>query len=180
MERPVLLPVILSLLVPTCALGEASQTNALAGALPGFDRLDAKIAQLSQPGTTVEKAIELLGQPERYSWENRTLTDSNLPPVYLLDYPRSVSVFVNSGRIIRLQCERPGPGFTWQGRLKLGSTLEEVKQVLGAPSQTVVGQRGFTPGVLYQGFDGNNGYSAYRPAAQQAQFFFQEDKVIAI
>ena len=145
-----------------------------------LDNLDAKIVQLSQPGTTVEKAIELLGQPERYSWERRTLTATNLPPVYFLNYPQGVSVFVNSGRIVRLECNRPGPGFTWQGRLRLGSSLEEVEQVVGAPSNTVVGQRGFTPGILYQDFDGNKGYSAYRPAAQQVQFFFQENKVIAI
>ena len=43
----------------TCGPAETPESNAPASAPPGVDSLDAKIVQLSQPGTTVEKAIEL-------------------------------------------------------------------------------------------------------------------------
>jgi hypothetical protein len=157
------------------ARGES--TNALATA----PDLEAAILPLTQPGTTVEKVLQVLGQPERYSWEGRTLSVTNLPSAFLLNYPNGVSALVSGGKVIQWRSEQPGPGFGFAGKLRLGSSLAEVEEVVGPPSKTVVGQRlTFSPGVLYRDFDGNQGYSAYRPAAHAVQFFFQENKVISI
>ncbi len=143
--------------------------------------LDAKIIQLSQPGTTVEAVIRLLGEPEEYLWGKKTFTRTNLPATYILRYPQGVHVVVSGGLVNELRCERPGPGFTWQGKLRLGSSLDEVLQVLGPPSETLVGKPlAFTAKVLYKDFDGRKGLCYYSRPDQHVRLFFRDYKVSAL
>jgi len=135
------------------------------GLLPGAaattdtaDDLGAKIAQLSKKGTTTKDVLRVLGEPESYLSGDKTFTKSNLPASYLIVYPKGVSVFIVNGRLWELRSEKPGPGFTWRGKLRLGSSLEEVLAVLGPPAETVTGEKlAFKPGVLYKDWEGKKG-----------------------
>jgi hypothetical protein len=63
----------------------------------------------------------------------------------------------------------------------LGSTLDEVLQALGPPSETVVGKPlGFDAGVLYKDIDGTKGYCYYARPDQNIRCFFMDDKVKAL
>jgi len=142
---------------------------------------DAAIAQLSKPGTMVEEAIRALGPPVGYSWGNQTLNKTNLPAAYILEYPKGVKAMVDGGVVVELRSEKPGPGFTWQGKLRLGSSLDEVLQALGPPSETVVGESlTYEPGVLYKDIDRQVGHCYYSRPGQHIRLFFNHYKVCAL
>ncbi len=143
--------------------------------------LDAKIAQLAKAGVTVGEVIRLLGEPEQYLWGEQTFEKDNLPATYILRYPRGVHVMVGGGVVAELRSEEPGPGFTWHGKLRLGSSLDEVLQVLGLPSETVVGKPiAFAPGVLYKDADGRKGDCYYGRPDQHIRLFFKGYRVCAL
>ena len=158
------------------------------GVLPGaaattdtLDDLDAKIAQLSKKGTTTKDVLRVLGEPESYESGDKTFTKSNLPASYLIVYPKGVSVFIMNGRVWELRSEKPGPGFTWRGKLRLGSSLEEVLAVLGPPAETVTGEKlAFKPGVLYKDWEGKKGYCYYSRPEQNIRLFFGDYKVTGL
>jgi hypothetical protein len=142
---------------------------------------NAKIIQLSKPGTLVEEAIRLLGEPEAYCWGEQTFSRTNLPATYILRYPQGVEVMVSDGLVNELRSELPGPGFTWRGQLRLGSSLDEVLQALGPPSRTVVGQAlDFAPDVLYKDIGGKPGRCYYSRPDQHIRLFFRGYRVCAL
>ena len=146
-----------------------------------LDDLDEKIAQLSKRGTTVQEVLRVLGEPESYAWGDRVFTTNNLPETCFLVYPKGVSVGVTRGRIWELRSEKPGPGFTWRGKLRLGSSLEEVLAVLGPPAETVVGgELAFKPGVLYKDYEGKKGDCYYSRPEQNIRLFFGDYRVTAL
>ena len=154
--------------------GVAATTNTL-------DDLDAKIAQLSKQDTTVEEVLRLLGEPRSYRWGHKVFTRTNLPATYLLVYSDGVSVGVTAGRVWELRSDQPGPGFAWRGKVRLGSSLEEVLAVLGQPAKTVTGEKlAFKPGVLYRDFDGEEGYCYYSRPEQNIRLFFKDYRVSAL
>jgi hypothetical protein len=142
---------------------------------------DTKVAQLSKPGTTADEAILALGPPVEYFWGNQTLNRTNLPATYLLQYPKGVQVMVSRGLVTELRSEEPGPGFTWHGKLHLGSSLDEVLRALGAPAETVVGQsNAFVPGVLYKDVGGRKGDCYYSRPDQNIRLFLNGYKVCGL
>jgi RNA polymerase sigma factor (sigma-70 family) len=146
------------------------------------DNLDAKIARLSHPGATEKEVLQELGEPTKYIWGNKTFNKDNLPNTpYILAYPQGVEVVVSGGLVQELRSEEQGRGFIWQGKLHLGSTLDEVLQALGPPSETVVGKPlGFDAGVLYKDIDGKKGYCYYARPDQNIRCFFQNNNVMAL
>ena len=143
-----------------------------------LDGLDAKIIQLSKPGTTLRDVVALLGEPEKYCWGSKTLDKNNLPEAFVANYPKGLDVFIHHGTVCELRAEGSGPGFTWRGKLRLGSTLEEVLQALGQPSQTIVGEPlDFAPNVLYKDIDGEPGRAYYARPDQHVRCFILNSKV---
>ncbi len=162
---------------------------------PAFsmDDIDEKIAKLSKEGGTLEDVINTLGEPTEYIWGGGQISPwkgldaekDNLPEIYSLRYPKGLSVFMVKGIIIELRNEKPGPGFKYGG-LHLGSTLDEVLEVLGQPKETIVGEarvdvgKIFTPGVLYKNINGEEGYCYYGRPDKHIRLFFVNYKVIAL
>jgi serine protease AprX len=170
----VLTPLALGLLAGPLAPA-ASATNGT------MDDLDVKMAQLSKRGTTVQDVIRALGEPEKYSWGTNILNKTNLPGFYVLQYPQGVQAVIDGGQVGELRTEQPGPGFTWHGKLRLGSSLEEALNMLPPPSKTVVGKPlGFAANVLYKDIDGEKGHCYYCCPDQGVRLFFWENKVCAL
>jgi RNA polymerase sigma factor (sigma-70 family) len=164
------------------------QGDTLGASTPGepIPDIDAKIAQLAHADATVDEAIRVLGEPEKYVWGNKTFQKDKLPEIYILAYPGNVNVVVNQGRVGELRSDMPGPGFTYRGKLRLGSSLDEVLQVLGPPSKTVVGKPlAFESGVLYKDYtevegEGHKGNSYYARPEQNVRLFFRNDQVTGL
>ncbi len=151
--------------------------------------IDAKIARLSKPGTTVREAVRVLGNPEKYASGTQTFDPNHPPQSYQLVYPQGVQVWIWRGKVKELESLQPGPGFSYHGKLRLGSTLDEVLQEVGPPAETISGQAaksvlgtslGGYAGVLYKNLDGVTGYSYYWRPDQNVRFIFKEDAVIAL
>jgi hypothetical protein len=150
--------------------------------------IDAKIARLSQPGTTVKEAVHVLGEPAEYFWggdESHIQQGKRLPnpppDFYTLRYPQGVSVFAVHGKVAEFRSEGQGPGFTYQGKLRLGTSLDDVLTVLGPPSDTVTGKPlEFAANVLYKDIDRQKGYDYYDRPDQHIRCFFQNNRVVAL
>lgn len=153
------------------------------------ESLDAKIERLSQPGTTEAEAISVLGEPVRYANGTNTFSKGKLPESYSLVYTNGVEVWALRGRVMQLRSLRPGPGFGYHHKLRLGSTLEEVLNVVGPPLETIPGRPAKSilgqkltgdPGVLYTEIGGEAGLCYYWRPDQNVQFLFKQNKVIAL
>lgn len=130
----------------------------------------AKIDTLGFNMATRENVIEQLGKPTSYVLGNQVLDVNNLPERYAMIYPMGVQVIVINGRVGRIAIF--SPGYLFQGRIQVGSTLEEVFQVLGLPVKTVEGAkasdavRSQEDSVLFKDIDGNKGTCLYRAQAK--------------
>jgi hypothetical protein len=144
--------------------------------------LDANIAKLNHPGATVKEVVQVLGRPQKYMWNNKTIDPDNpLNTTYIMVYPQSVMVEVSHSLVVELRSEGNGRGFIWQGGLRLGSSLDEALQVLGPPSSSVAGKPlDFTDGVLYKDIEGQRGNGYYARADQKIRLFFSDNKVVAL
>jgi len=141
--------------------------------------IDAKIDQLGKKGTTAEDVMRILGEPRKYLWGNESFTKDNLPSDYCMMYPRGVFVWIRDGKIMELRCES-APGFTYHN-LRLGSTLDEVLQLIGQPTETIVGKKNdFTEGVLHKDNDGVKGNCYYARPDKTVRLFFQNYKVVVL
>ena len=140
-----------------------------------------KIAKLNIETANLEDVIRIFGKPKEYVWGNQTFDKKNLPGWYVVVYPYRFCVYIRGNRIIELRHEGPGTGYIWRGKLRVGSSLEEVLEVVGQPTKTVEGQKNwFEDGVLYKDIEGKKSYCYYGRADQDVRFFFLDYKVIAL
>jgi hypothetical protein len=168
----------------TSAARRAPRANEGAKALgEPLPDIDAQIVQLSRSGTTVDDVVQTLGEPDQHVWGTNTFRKDELPntPNYILSYPQGVAVWVRNGLVHELRSERPGPGFTWQGTLRLGSSSDEVLAALGPPAKTVVGEPcAFEGGVLYQDIEGQSGRGYYARPDKNIRLFWLDNRVTAL
>ncbi|HUW19201.1 MAG TPA: S8/S53 family peptidase [Sedimentisphaerales bacterium] len=142
---------------------------------------NAKVAQLDIDNGKVEDIIRIFGEPQSYLWGKKTFTKDNLPDRYLMRYPNGFGVLVVRERIEELRHHGPGTGYLWRGKLRVGSSIEEVLEVVGRPTETVEGGPvGFKDGVLYRDIDGRKGHCYYARTHQRVRFFFADNKVAAL
>lgn len=145
--------------------------------------IDDQIAQVTLPGTTIKDLIRVMGEPSRYWIGYKTLDKNHLPDSYLVSYPNVIQASIWKGRVVELECVAPGPGFSYGGTLRLGSTLDDVLRVLGPPAETISGHpaNNFMPhhlsglgGVLYTEIGGQKGESYYWRPDQGIRFMFKQ------
>jgi hypothetical protein len=145
------------------------------------DDIDAKIVRLAKPGTTADEVIRILGEPDEYAWGGKTFEKTALPDAYLMQYPAGIGIVISGKNVDELRSQTPGPGFTWQGKLRLGSSLEDVLQVLGPPRETLQGSPlGFAANVLYKDIKGKKGLCYYYRREKNVRCFFSDYKVGAL
>ncbi len=140
-----------------------------------------KVDKFDIDTATIKDVIKDFGQPVEYIWGNQILDSKNLPRRYVVVYPDGFCVFMIDDRVIELRHEGPGTGYLFHGKIKAGSTLDEVLEVVGQPENIVEGQENqFEDGVLYKDIEGREGYCYYGRTDQDVRFFFKDYKVIAL
>jgi len=141
--------------------------------------INAKVAQLNIETADLDKIISIFGEPEKYLWGDETFQRQNLPPVYIVRYPDGFSIFMKNDHIAELRFEQPG--FIFRNKIQVGSSLEEVLEVIGSPAETVVNQKNeFKDKVLYKDIDGYKGRCYYARSDQNVRFFFNDYKVAGL
>lgn len=140
-----------------------------------------QVGQLDLNKATLRDAIRIFGEPQSYSWEGRAFTRDNLPQTYALVYGDDFSVLMNAGRVAELRFTGAGAGYTYQERLRVGSSLEEALIVLGRPDETVEGGPvGWQDRVLYRDVDGKKGDCFYSRKDRHIRLFFSDYRVTTL
>lgn len=149
------------------------------------ETMEQKIMRLSEPGTTLKDAIRILGEPTRYWRNNQQFDKKKLPDGFMVSYPRGVQASIWKGKV--WEWEAVGqPAFTYHGKLRLGSTVDEVLSEVGPPAVTnygattkeVAGQRlGGYGGTFYQDINGKPGFCYYWRPDQNVRFVFRKNVV---
>jgi hypothetical protein len=143
--------------------------------------INEQVVQLDLNKATRKDVIRIFGEPRSYSWEDKTLTRDSLPRTYMLVYPDDFSVLMNLGRVAELRFTGPGTRYAYQGKLCVGSSLEEALVVLGPPDSTVEGGRmAWQDRVLYKDVDGKKGDCAYIRKDRHIRLFFSDYKVTTL
>lgn len=144
--------------------------------------INVKVAKLNIDTATLNDVIKVFGKPEKYLWGQETFAKNNLPSMYLAAYySNRVQFFIRHGKVSEIRFEGPGTGYAYRGKLKIGSSLDEVFEVVGRPRKTITGQANrWEDGVLYKDIDGRKGFCYYKRADQNVRFFFGDYKVANI
>lgn len=163
------------LLCVTVVTGAATTSSA-----PAEASLNAKVERFDASGGTLDDAIRIFDEPERYLWGRETFKRSDLPAVYLASWPGALQIVFKLGAASELRFEGESD-YVFDGRLRVGSTLDEAIAVLGEPDETVEGKKlGFEDGVLYKDIDGRKGHCYYARADKGVRVFFGDNRVAAI
>ena len=70
--------------------------------------------------------------------------------------------------------------YVFREKLRPGSTLDEVFEVIGHPKKTVQGENSYKNGVLYKDIDGRKGHCYYGRYDQNVRLWFSDYKIAAI
>jgi hypothetical protein len=126
-----------------------------------------KKLELIVPGeTNREQVVEVLGKPDRYVWHSKRFSEDELPDGnYLMSYKEGVSFMMNGNAVREVRI-----GSCWyysyEDKIRLGASLEEVIAFLGKPYETVTGEPvDYSKNrVLYRDIKGKTGrcYIHYR------------------
>lgn len=138
--------------------------------------INAKVAKLDIDTSTLADVIRIFGEPDGYVWGEKTFEKDNLPPVYIADYSNKLHVVMIDGKVGEIRFYEPG--YLFLGKVQVGSSLEDVFEVVGKPKQAVEGGRNeFKDGVLYKDIDGKKGSCYYGSSGQGVRMFFFDYKV---
>jgi membrane-associated protease RseP (regulator of RpoE activity) len=87
---------------------------------------------------------------------------------------------MSGNNIVEIRHES-GFNYVFRGKLRFGSTLDEVFEVIGHPEKIVDGEKNlFEDGVLYKDIDGRKGHCYYARSDQNVRLWFLDYKIIAI
>jgi len=143
--------------------------------------INAKVSQLKIDSATLNDVIRVFGEPTEYRWGQKTYQKSALPSVYVAIYPRGFGVFIRDGKIVELRFEGVDIGYVFAGKIRIGSSLDEVLNVLGQPTNTVTGGKNeFQDNVLYKDVEGRKGFCYYGRNNKGVRLFFADYKVTAL
>jgi len=143
-------------------------------------RLPARIRQLDIDTADLERVIEIFGKPIKYVWGKETFTEDNLPKRYVLVYPSNFHIYMRENKIVELRHEHDF-SYVFRGKLRHGSTLDEVFEVVGHPKKIVQGEENkFENGVLYKDIEGRKGYCYYARYDHDVRLWFKDYEIFSI
>ena len=143
-------------------------------------QLPARIERLDIDTANLEQVKEIFGKPAQYVWSKETFTEDNLPRQYILLYPSGFFIYMRDNQIVEIRHES-GSHYVFRDKIRFGSTLDEVFEVIGHPEKIVEGEKiGWVENVLYKDIDGRKGYCYYHHPDQNVRLWFRDYKIIAI
>lgn len=144
--------------------------------------INTKVSQLDINTANLDDVIRIFGEPEQYLWGGKTFTKDNLPSTYIAAYySNRIHIVMGRGKIVELRFQRQNTGYVYQDKLMIGSSLDEVIELLGKPKETVQGKPNkFKDGVLYRDIDGVKGHCYYGRADKNVRLFFANYNVTAL
>jgi hypothetical protein len=110
------------------------------------------------------------------------LDPDNLPERFIMVYPGSFNVFMFGGKIVEVRHEH-GSEYVFEDKLHVGSSLEEVFEVLGRPEKVIEGEEidwGNSDNILYKDINGRKGHCYYRRSDHNVRLWFGNYKIAAI
>ncbi|MHC4174589.1 MAG: M56 family metallopeptidase [Planctomycetota bacterium] len=141
-----------------------------------------KVTQFDIDNADLNKIIDTFGEPLDYVWGRETLDGNNLPSRYVVVYPNGFQILVSQGKVVEIRFEHEQPkDYLFLGKLGVGSSLDEVLEVIGRPQETIEGQEiGWVENVLYKDIDGRKGHCYYHRPDKNVRIFFGDYKVAAL
>jgi serine protease AprX len=162
--------VVATLLVPA--------GRVIAGEQPEINK---KVDQLEVGSSSLEDVVRIFGEPSEYSWGGKTFKKNNLPAIFIAAYPDDIGIVISGGVVNEIRFEGPGCKYLFMGRIGIGSSLEDVLDVVGTPDETVENEPiGFQDGVLYKDVQGHKGACYYARSDKRVRMFFRDYKVAAL
>lgn len=148
---------------------------------PAAGDINQKVASLDMTNADLDDVIAVFGEPQRYFWQTQTFTKNNLPAAFIAQYDDNISVVMTNGKISELRFEKRDTGYRFEGKLGIGSTLQEAIEVLGQPERTVENQAcDYADKVLYKDIDGRKGYCYYQRSDKHIRIFFGNNNITAL
>ncbi len=148
--------------------------------------INKKVEKIAPGKTTREQVIEIFGKPDKYAWEDETFSEEELPDrvamgaSYVMVYEDAGVNFAVSNTVWEARIES-NKDYSYEGKIRLGSSVEDVISSLGEPSETVTGEpiNWHKNRVLYKDVEGETGrcYIYYRDIG--IRMFFVDYKVNA-
>jgi hypothetical protein len=130
--------------------------------------------------STRQDVIRLFGKPTQYLWGDKTFQEDNLPKIYVAVFPNGPHIVCQGDVIDEIRFEEQDFGYVFRGKIRIGSSLDDVLAVLAKPRETVVGDAfGWKDGVLWQRRRGPERLLLYFSAQDHAHVLFRT-KVMAL
>ena len=151
--------------------------------------MNQKIVKHDFENADLAKMISLFGEPLKYMWGDQEFPKNNLPENYCAIYPQGFMIWMQQGRSHEVRFHSADLEYEWPynstgiwgGPIKVGSSLEEVINMVGQPIETVVGQAcDYRDKVLYKDIDAQTGRCYYSRSDKNVRFFFWNYKVSAL
>ena len=141
-----------------------------------------KVAKLNIDTAKIDDIIEIFGEPVEYSCGGKIIDKAKTPTdQYCIKYPDGVYFYMRWDSIVELRFGSPAADYVYHDKIRVGSSLDEVLEVIGQPSETVEGEPiGWADGVLYKDVEGMMGRCYYHRSEQNVRFFFLNYKVKAM
>jgi len=141
-----------------------------------------KVAKLNIDTTKLDDVIKIFGEPTAYVWGQRTIEKNKIPTdQYCVNYPDDFSIYMNWDKVVELRFSSRDTDYSFRDKIRVGSSLDEVLEVVGQPTEIVEGgQIGWVNNVLYKDIEGTKGRCYYHVPDQNVRFFFMNYKVKAI
>lgn len=142
--------------------------------------MNAKVSMFDIDNAGFSDVIGIFGEPDEYIWGKDKFDKDSLPPHYITVYDDGFSICMKDDSVVELRFEED-PLFVYSGALSIGSTSDEVFELLGEPSEIVENQENtYQEGVFYKDISGNKGFHYFEPAGHPLRLFFMNDKVTAL
>jgi serine protease AprX len=150
----------------------------VSGEQPGINE---KVDQLKIGSSSLEDVVRVLGEPSGYLWGGKTFKKGSLPAIFIAAYPDDIGIVISGGVVNEIRFEGPRSKYLFMGRIGIGSSLEDVLDVVGTPEETVENDPiGFKDGVLYKDVQGQKGACYYARSDKKVRMFFRDYKVAAL
>ncbi|MHC4638453.1 MAG: hypothetical protein ACYTBP_08975 [Planctomycetota bacterium] len=141
-----------------------------------------KVAKLNVDTATLDNVIKIFGEPIEYIRGRAIIDKAKIPTDrYCIKYPDDVYLYMRWDSIVELRFESQAADYAFRGKIRVGSSLDDVLEVVGQPTEIIEGEPiGWFDGVLYKDIEDTKGRCYYHRSDQNVRFFFLNYKVKAM